>query len=133
MVLFPTLFPESTVEAGPKHSTSVPPSTESAVALSVDVKRPLDPNSLSCVAVKARLPSLGPQVTVEVDICARVQRLVLLFTLQRVVPPLLSPVTVHLKVKVSPGQVGGGAVNCPATSPESMAKKKEHCSPTHTL
>ena len=29
--------------------------------------------------------------------------------------PLMSPVTVHVKVKVSPGQVGGGAVNCAVT------------------
>jgi len=29
--------------------------------------------------------------------------------------PVLSPPTVHLKVMVSPGQVGGDAVNCPAT------------------
>ena len=114
MVLFPTLFPESTVAPGPKHSTSVPSSTGSAVALSVDVKGPLapGPNPLSGVAVKARLPSLGPQVAVAVDICNRVQRLLLPFTLQTVVP---LPVTVHLKVKVSSGQVGGGAVSCPVT------------------
>ena len=30
--------------------------------------------------------------------------------------PFLSPVTVQLKVKVSPEQVGGGAVNCPVTT-----------------
>ena len=111
MVLLPTLFPESKVAAGPKHSTSVPFSTGAAVALSVDVKGPLVPNPLSGVAVKASLPSLGPQVSVPVDICARIHRLLLLLTLQRVVP---FPVTVHLKVKVSPGQVGGGTVNCPA-------------------
>ena len=109
MVLLPTLFPESKVEAGPKHSTSVPFSTGSAVALSVDVKGPLASNPLSGAAVKA---SLGPQVSVPVDTCASVHRLLLPFTLQRVFP---LPVTVHLKVKVSPGQVGGAAVNCPAT------------------
>ena len=114
MVLFPTLFPESTVAPGPKHSTTVPFNTGSAVALSVDVKGPLAPNPLSGVAVKARLPSLGPQVAGEVDICVRVQRLLLLFTLQNVVP---LPVTAHLKVKVPPGQVGGGPVSCPVTSP----------------
>ena len=114
MVLFPTLFSESTVTAGPKHSTSVPFSTGSAVALSVDVKGPLDPgpNPLSGAAVKARLPSLGPQVSVPVDICARIHRLLLPFTLQRVLP---LPITLHLKVKVSPGQVGEGGVSCPAT------------------
>ena len=32
--------------------------------------------------------------------------------------PFLSPVTLHLKVKVSPGHVGGAAVNCAATSGE---------------
>jgi len=116
MVLLPTLFPESKEAPGPKHSTTVPFNTGSAVALSVDVKGPLAPrpNPLSGIAVKARLPSLVSQVTVAVDICIRVQRLLLLFTLQRVVP---LPATVHLKVKVSPGQVGGGAVSCPATTP----------------
>ena len=106
MVLLPTLFPESRVTAGPKHSTSVPFNTGSAVALSVDVKGPLPPNPLSGVAVKASLPSLGPQISMPVDICTRVHRLLLLFTLQRVVP---LPVTVHVKEKVSPGQVGGAA------------------------
>ena len=113
MVLLPTLFPESKEAAGPKHSTSVPFSTESAVALSVDVKGPLPPNPLSGIAVKGRLVPLGTQVvTVPVDMCASVHRLLLPFTLQRVLP---LPVTVHLKVKVSPGQVGGAAVSCPVT------------------
>ena len=81
MVLFPTLFSESRVES--KHSTSVPFSTGSAVALSVDVKGPLVPNPLSGVAVKGWLAPLGIQVlTVSVDICDRVHRLLLLlFTL----------------------------------------------------
>ena len=115
MVLLPTLFSESRVES--KHSTSVPSSTGSAVALSVDVKGPLDPNPLSGVAVKGWLAPLGIQVlTVPVDICGSVHRLLPLPTLQRVIP-LMSPVTLHLKVKVPPGQVGGAAVNCPATSP----------------
>ena len=48
-------------------------------------------------------------------LCTRGQSL-LPPTLQMVIP-FLSPVTVHLKVKVSPGQVGGAAVNCPVTSP----------------
>ena len=122
MVLFPTLFSESRVES--KHSTSVPSSTGSAVALSVDVKGPLAPNPLSDIAVKRWLVPLGIQVlAAPVARCDRAHRLLLLlllpFTLQTVVP-LMSPVTIHVKVKVSPGQVGGGAVNCPVTSPESM-------------
>ena len=115
MVLFPTLFSESTVPAGPKHSTSVPSSTGSAVALSVDVKGLLVPNPLSDIAVKRWLVPLDMQVlAAPADTCAREHRLLLPFTLQRVIP-LVSPVTVHLKVKVSPGQVGRGAVSCPAT------------------
>ena len=123
MVLFPTLFPESRVESGPKHSTSVPFSTGSAVALSVDVKGPLDANPLSDIAVKRWLVPLGIQVSTSPgDTCCRRHRsLLLLFTLHRVIP-LMSPVTVHLKVKVSPGQVEGAAVNCAVTSPESVKK-----------
>ena len=45
-------------------------------------------------------------------------------TLQ-VVIPFLSPVTVHLKMKVSPGQVGGAAVNCAATSPGEILEQME--------
>ena len=56
------------------------------------------------------------QLVVEVDICDRVHRLLLLSTLQIVISSM-SPVTLHLKVKVSPGQVGGAAVNCAVTSP----------------
>ena len=113
MVLFPTLFSESRVES--KHSTSVPSRKGSAVALSVDVKGPLPPNPLSDIAVKGWLAPLGIQIlAAPVVRCDRAHRLVLLFTLQTVIP-VMSPVTVHLKVKVSPGQVGGGAVNCPAT------------------
>ena len=63
MVLFPTLFPGSRVAAGPKHSTSVPSSTGSAVALSVDVKGPLPPKPLSGVAVKGWFGPLGVQVS----------------------------------------------------------------------
>ena len=98
--------------AGPKHSTSVPFSVVFAVPLSVDEKEvAFVPNPVLDLAVKA---SLGSQVG-EVDPCCRTHSL-LPFTLQ-VVNPFLSPVTVHLKVKVSPGQVGGAAVNCAATSP----------------
>ena len=83
------------------------------VPLSVDEKGgPLVPNPVQDLAVNT---SLGPQIDEDVILCTRLQSL-LLFTLQMVIP-FLSPVTVHLKVKVSPGQVGGGAVNCPATSP----------------
>ena len=116
MVLLPTLFPGSILLPGPKHSTSASSSTGSAVTLSVDVKGPLDPNPLSDMAVKGRLAPLGIQMTVPFDICDRTHRLLLPFTLQMVVP---LPVTVHLKVTVSsPGQVGGGGMICPATSPE---------------
>ena len=59
---------------------------------------------------------LNKQITVEVDICSRTHRLLLPPTLQIVIP-FTSPVTVHLKVKVLPGQVGGAVVNCPATLP----------------
>ena len=62
MVLFPTLFSESRIESL-KHSTSVPFSTGSAVALSVEVKGPLAPKPLSGVAVKGWLGPLGVQVT----------------------------------------------------------------------
>ena len=87
---------------------------EVAVPLSVDVNEvAFVPNPVPGVAMKSLL---GPQVVVEVDICDRIHRLLLPFTLQ-IVSPLMSPVTVHLKVKVSPGQVGGAAVSCPATSP----------------
>ena len=80
------------------------------MALSVDVKGPLAPNPLSDIAVKRGLVPLGMQVLAAPIVrCDRAHRLLLPlllpFTLQTVVP-LMSPVTVHLKVKVSPGQVG---------------------------
>ena len=109
MILLPTLFPDSRELAGPKHSTSVPFSAVVTVLLSVEVKELLlVPNSVSGIAVKASVFPLGPQVSVEVDKCTRVQILLLPSTLQRVVP---LPFTVHLKVKVSPGQVGGAGMN----------------------
>ena len=94
-----------------KHSTSVPLSVGVAVAVSVDEKEvaSITPNPVPVVAVKPHAV-VGPAV-----LCARIHEL-LPPTLQ-VVIPFLSPLTVHLKVKVSPGQVGGAAVNCPATSP----------------
>ena len=119
-----TLFPWSTLLAGPKHSTSVPFSAGVAVPLSVDVNEVAvvpGPNTVPGLALKA-LPA--PQTVEEVDLCSRPHSL---FppTLQ-MVTPFMSPVTVHLKVKVSPGQVGGAAVNCPVTSPgeKSMNLKK---------
>ena len=83
MVPFPTLFPASrSTPAGPKHSTSVPSRTGSAVALSVDVKGPvLPPNPLSGVAVKGWLAPIGIQIIAPVDIGDRVHRVLLLFTL----------------------------------------------------
>ena len=80
--------------------------------LSVDEKEvALVPNPLLDLAVKTLL---GPQIEEEVDLCGRGHSL-FLPTLQ-MVTPFMSPVTVHLKVKVLPEQVGGAAVNCPATS-----------------
>ena len=115
MVLLPTLFPGSRVALGPKHSTSLPSSAGVSVVLSVDVKEvALVPNPAPGVAVKASFLSLGPQFSVDVERCARVQRLLLPPTLQMVVP---LPFTVHLKVMVPPGQVGGAGMNCPATLP----------------
>ena len=100
--------------AGPKHSTWVPFSAGIAVPLNVDEKEgPFVPKPVSDLAMKALLcPQLAEG---EVDLCARTHSL-LLSTLQ-MVNPFTSPLTVHLKVKVSPGQVGSAAVNCPATSP----------------
>ena len=113
MVLLSTLFPRFTLLAGPKHSTSVPSSSEVAVPLSVDEKEVAPvPNPVPDLAVNV---SLGPQIEEEVDRCTRVHSL-LLPTLQMVIFIMLPP-TVHVKVKVSPGQVGGAAVNCAATSP----------------
>ena len=113
MVLLLTLFSSRTLLAGPKHSTSVPFSVGVAVPLSVDVKEvALVPNPVPDLAVNV---SLGPQIEEEVDRCTRVHSL-LPTTLQMVISSM-SPPTVHLKVKVPPGQVGGAAVNCAVTSP----------------
>jgi len=86
-----------------------------AVALSVDVnKGPSVPNPVTRVAVKA---SPGPQLALPpADICPRVQKTLLLSTLQSVVP-LMLPLTVQVKMMVPSGQVGEGAMNCPVTSP----------------
>ena len=105
-----TLFSGSMLLAGPKHSTSVPFRAGSAVPLSVDVNEvALVPNPLAVKALS------GPQIDENDDLCTRGHSL-LPPTLQ-MVNPFKSPVTVHLKVKVSPGHVGGAAVNCPARSP----------------
>ena len=108
-----TLFVGATLLAGPKHSTSVPFSTGAAVPLSVDVNEAaLVPNPVPGLAVKV---FLNPQIEENEDLCARGHSL-LPSTLQ-MVNPFEPPVTVHRKVKGSPGHVGGAAVNCPATSP----------------
>ena len=113
MVLLSILFPGSTLLAGPKHSTSVPSSAGVALPLSVDVKDVARvPNPVTGLDLKL---SLGPQIEVELDLCNRLHSM-LPFTLQ-VVTPLMFPVTVHLKVKVPPGQTREAAVKCPATSP----------------
>ena len=109
---FPTLFSAFLDNAGPKHSTGVPSNVEVAVPLSVDEKEVafVVPNPDPVVAVKA-IP--GPQVDeAPAVLCVREHSLIPP-TLQMVIP-FVSPSTVHLKVKVSPGQVGGGTVNCPA-------------------
>ena len=60
-----TLFSSRTLLAGPKHSTSVPSSSEVAVPLSVDEKKvALVPNSVPDLAVKV---SLGLQIEEEAD------------------------------------------------------------------
>ena len=106
------MFSGSTSLAGPKHSTSVPFSVEIAVPLSVELVGPLVPNPVPDLAVNV---SPSPQIEEEVDRCTRVHSLPPP-TLQ-VVNPFMSPPTVHLKVKVSPGQVGGAVMSCPVTSP----------------
>ena len=83
--------------------------------LSVDVKEVAlvpGPNSAPELAVKTRP---GPQTDNEVDLCTKTHSL-LPPTLQ-VVSPVTPPITVQVKVKVPPGQVGEPGVNCPATSP----------------
>ena len=109
------MFPGFTLLAGPKHSTSVPFNAGSAVPLSVDVKvGPFVPNPAPGVALKV-MP--WPQVTRFVTLCTRTHSLSLLLPTLQVVNPVMSPVTVQVKVKVSSIQVGGAGVHCPATSP----------------
>ena len=108
------MFPGSLDKAGPKHSTSVPFNAEVAVPLSVDEKEvELVPNPVPIVTVKGLPVPHGPGAFAV--LCSSEHSLLPPPTLQ-MVSPFLSPVTVHLKVKVSPGQVGGAAVNCPVTT-----------------
>ena len=102
-------------KAGPKHSTSVAFSVGIAVPLRVDEKEvaPVIPNPVPAVTEKGLVDPQGAEALAV--LCVRIHSL-LPPTLQ-MLTPFMSPVTVHLKVKVSPGQVGGAAVNCPATSP----------------
>ena len=81
--------------------------------LSVDKKEVafVVPNPDTAVAVKALS---GPHVdVVSAVLCERIHSL-LPPTLQ-MVTPFLSPVRVQVKIIIPPGQVGGAAVNCPAT------------------
>jgi len=84
------------------------------VPLSVDEKEvTLVPNSDPDVAVNTRpAPHVDEAPAV---LCGRVHSL-LPFTFQMVIP-LLFPPTVHPKLKVLPGQVGGAALNCADASP----------------
>ena len=83
--------------------------------LSVDEKEgALVPNPVTPLAVKVL--SAGPQVDEAPAVLCESRHRLLPFTLQMVIP-VLSPVTVHLKIKVPPGQVEGGPVSCPATTP----------------
>ena len=109
------LFSGSTLLAGPKHSTSVPSSSEVALPLSVDVKKValVVPNSGPDLAAKVLF---SPHIDVAPVVPCNRPHSLLPPTLQ-MVTPRMSPVTVHLKVKVLPGQMEGAAVNCPLTSP----------------
>ena len=94
--------------------------------LSVDEKKvALVPNPVPDLAVSV-LP--GPHVDTAPTVLSEKIHALLPPTLQTVYP-LMSPVTVHLKVKVSPGQVGGAAINCAVTSPE--RKQRIHTSCVH--
>ena len=104
--------------SGPKHSTSMPFSLGLAVAYSVDMKEgPSVPKPSPPSAVK-RLsgPQKEPLLTLRCSSRHTLAGILPLSNLQ-MVNPLMSPVTLQVKVKVSSGQVGGAGVNCPATSP----------------
>ena len=104
-----TLFPTMSSALGAKHSTSVPSSAIVAIPRSVDSWRREFKSGVVDVALK--VPP-GPQVSLS----SRP-------TMHSLPPPTLQMVslemtsTVHMKQKVSLGQVGGGAVNCPQISP----------------
>ena len=83
--------------AGPKHSTSVPLSAGAAVPLSVEVKEvAVVPNPVSALAVKHCLAQIEDGLV----LCTMGHSL-LPPTLQMVIPFML-PVTLQVKVKVSP-------------------------------
>jgi len=92
-----------------KHSTNVPSSAIVAIPLSVDSRIREFNSGVVDVALKA---PPGPQVSLS----SRP-------TMHSLPPPTLQMVslemtsTVHMKQKVSLGQVGGAAINCPPTSP----------------
>ena len=105
--------------SGPKHSNSILSILELAVPLRDEENEgPLVPNPIPGLAVKALS---GPQIEEAViDLCDRGHSLLpptLPPTLQ-VVIPVSFPSTVHVMEKVSPGHVGGAALNCPSTHPE---------------
>ena len=107
-VLLPTIFSAVLLRSGPKHSTSVPFSVGHAVPLSVDVKEvTFVPRPVPGLALKALS---GPHLDVALAVLCERTHSLLPFTLQ-MVTPLLSPPTVHVKIKLPPGQVGGAAVN----------------------
>ena len=118
-----TLFSVFKLEAGPKHSTNVSSSMGVALPLRVDEKEvAFVPNSGPGVAVKAVAEPQGPGVLA--ILCPKRHELPPPPTLQNVVP--VTSLTVQLKEKVSPGQVGGAGVNCPATSPGENTKMYTH-------
>ena len=109
------MFPGFKLFPGPKHSISVPFKVRFPVPLSVDEKEvKFLANPVRGVALKA---SFVPQVSSEIDLCVSEHSLLPPPTLQMVIP-FLFPVTVHLNVKVSPGQAGGALMNCPAATSE---------------
>lgn len=93
------------------HSTSFPSSARVAVPLSDDEKE------VSLVFSNMAVKPIQSEVTL-VCACNRVQLLLPPHSLQKVTPPAppAPPSTVHPKVMLSQGHLGGGAVNCPATS-----------------